>query len=130
MKEEGTSETPFEPVSSKDETFGAEAPVTGKSQMQAAWSADSGDDEAGAQVAAVPEGQIFEQIYKPWEGTLNPRWMRNWAILRHQKGTQALEHTYEIVHIFRHYCIDDRCCNGIAIRHDWRARTVWHLGRQ
>ncbi|MFL2961540.1 MAG: ABC transporter permease, partial [Candidatus Poseidoniaceae archaeon] len=26
---------------------------------------------------------IFEQIYKPWEGTLNPRWMRNWAILRH-----------------------------------------------
>ena len=83
MEEEVPTETPFEPVSSKAETFGAEAPVTGKSQMQAAWSADGGDEEAGAQVASVPSGQIFEQIYKPWEGTLNPRWMRNWAILRH-----------------------------------------------
>lgn len=83
MEKVESEESPFEPVSTKNETFGAETPVTGKSQMQAAWSADSGDDEAGAQVAAMPEGQIFEQIYKPWEGTLNPRWMRNWAILRH-----------------------------------------------
>ena len=28
-------------------------------------------------------GQVFEQVYVPWEGTLNPRWMRNWAIFRH-----------------------------------------------
>ena len=57
MEEVESTDTPFEPVSTKNETFGAETPVTGKSQMQAAWSADSGDDEAGAQVAAMPEGQ-------------------------------------------------------------------------
>ena len=80
MSESDTdANTPFEPVESKEETFGAETPVTGQTKMQAAWSA-SDDDANSAQVASVPQGQIFEQIYKPWEGTLNPRWMRNWAI--------------------------------------------------
>ena len=84
MSEEDISENqPFEPVDSKVETYGAETPVTGQTKMQAAWSANSDGDATVAQVASAPQGQIFEQIYKPWEGTLNPRWMRNWAILRH-----------------------------------------------
>ena len=82
MSEESDNSEPFEPVESKDETFGAETPVTGQTKMQAAWS--SSDEESNtAQVAAAPQGQIFEQIYQPWEGSLNPRWMRNWSILRH-----------------------------------------------
>ena len=28
-------------------------------------------------------GQIFEQKYRPWDGELGPRWMRNYAIFRH-----------------------------------------------
>lgn len=75
---------PFEPVKEKIDTYGAETPVTGKTQMTAAWSADEGEHSAAtAQVASMPSGQVFEQIYQPWRGTLNPRWMRNWAILRH-----------------------------------------------
>lgn len=58
--------------------------VTGKSRMEVAYGA--GDDEvaASAQVGAqTAAGTIFEQVYRPWNGTLNPRWARNWAILRH-----------------------------------------------
>jgi ABC-type transport system involved in multi-copper enzyme maturation permease subunit len=84
MSDQDTNkEEPFEPVESKVETYGADTPVTGQTKMQAAWSADSEDDASSAQVATSTQGQIFEQIYTPWEGTLNPRWMRNWAILRH-----------------------------------------------
>ena len=83
MTDEESPETPFDPVVSKEESFGAETPVTGKTKMQAAWSADSDDSNSTAQVASMSQGQIFQQIYQPWEGTLNPRWMRNWAILRH-----------------------------------------------
>ncbi len=79
-----SNEAPFEPVEDKTgAAFDADAPVTGKAQMQAAWSADDGERESTAQVASMPQGQIFQQIYQPWEGTLNPKWMRNWAILRH-----------------------------------------------
>ncbi|MBT3657806.1 MAG: hypothetical protein HN544_06385, partial [Euryarchaeota archaeon] len=46
MEDNESAGTPFEPVSSKEETYGAETPVTGKSQMQAAWSADDGDNES------------------------------------------------------------------------------------
>lgn len=83
MTDGESPETPFDPVVSKEESFGAETPVTGKTKMQAAWSADSDDSNSTAQVASMSQGQIFQQIYQPWEGTLNPRWMRNWAILRH-----------------------------------------------
>ncbi len=83
MTEGNSDGNPFEPVQSKENTFGAETPVTGQTKMEAAWSAGDGDAESNAQVASSQDGQIFEQIYKPWEGTLNPRWMRNWAILRH-----------------------------------------------
>jgi len=77
-------ETPFEPIESKEnETFSTETPVTGKSKMTAAWSSDEGESEGVASVASLPQGQVFEQNYQPWNGTLNPRWMRNWAILRH-----------------------------------------------
>ncbi|MBT4066390.1 MAG: ABC transporter permease subunit [Euryarchaeota archaeon] len=74
---------PFEPEPTKNETFGSETPVTGQTKMQAAWSSDVENAESTAQVASMPTGQIFQQIYQPWNGTLNPRWMRNWAILRH-----------------------------------------------
>ena len=77
-----SEDTLFEPVESKEESFGAETPVTGQTKMQAAWSG-SDDEKSSAQVAQSQQGQIFEQIYQPWTGTLNPRWMRNWAILRH-----------------------------------------------
>ena len=53
--------------------------------MDVAWGANDGDETgASAQTAqAAASGEIFEQHYTPWNGTLNPRWMRNWAILRH-----------------------------------------------
>ena len=43
MSEESDNSEPFEPVESKEETFGAETPVTGQTKMQAAWSSS---DEA------------------------------------------------------------------------------------
>ena len=78
-----SDESTAEPVGEKVEAYGAETPVTGQTKMQAAWSADTENEETSAKVASASQGQIFEQIYTPWEGTLNPRWMRNWAILRH-----------------------------------------------
>ena len=62
-----------------------EAPVTGQARMDAAWGAHSGDETAAdvAMASTAQSGQIFEQHYTPWRGTLNPRWMRNWSILRH-----------------------------------------------
>ena len=50
--------------------------------MDAAWGSESSDQASVAQPVAQT-GQVFEQVYVPWEGTLNPRWMRNWAIFRH-----------------------------------------------
>ena len=65
--------------------FGAEAPVTGQGRMEAAWGSSEGDEDLTATQVAEPvtTGHVFEQVYKPWKGTLNPRWMRNWAIFRH-----------------------------------------------
>jgi ABC-type transport system involved in multi-copper enzyme maturation permease subunit len=62
-----------------------EAPVTGQGRMDVAWGSNTGDesDVDLAQAQTAQSGQIFEQHYTPWTGTLNPRWMRNWAILRH-----------------------------------------------
>ena len=62
-----------------------EAPVTGQGRMDVAWGANTGDEtleDLGAANTAKG-GEIFEQHYTPWTGTLNPRWMRNWSILRH-----------------------------------------------
>ncbi len=62
-----------------------EAPVTGKARMDVAWGANTGDEtNASTNVASTAKsGEIFEQEYTQWNGILNPRWMRNWAILRH-----------------------------------------------
>ncbi|MEC8540965.1 MAG: ABC transporter permease subunit, partial [Candidatus Thermoplasmatota archaeon] len=59
--------------------------VTGQGRMDAAWGSKDGDESSTAQVTnnSASVGYVFEQIYKPWNGALNPRWMRNWAILRH-----------------------------------------------
>ena len=52
--------------------------------MDAAWSSQTDQENATAEIAnSTSAGDIFEQEYKPWKGELNPRWMRNWSILRH-----------------------------------------------
>ena len=53
--------------------------------MEAAFGSGDGDEEATAVVAKSEAslGQIFEQTYRPWDGELGPRWMRNYAIFRH-----------------------------------------------
>ena len=69
----------------EDVSFSEAAPVKGQGRMDAAWGSQDGDDSGTAQVSSntASVGYVFEQIYKPWNGSLNPRWMRNWAILRH-----------------------------------------------
>ena len=60
--------------------------VTGQSRMEVAYGSSDGDEDTSfAQVGtqAQAAGTIFEQVYQPWNGTLNPRWARNWAMLRH-----------------------------------------------
>ena len=66
----------------EDDTIDASTPVTGQSRMDAAWGSESSEQASVAQPVAQT-GQVFEQVYVPWEGSLNPRWMRNWAIFRH-----------------------------------------------
>ena len=57
----------------------------GTTRMEAAFGSGDGDDEAKASVAQKAEvkGSIFEQTYRPWRGSLGPRWVRNYAIFRH-----------------------------------------------
>ncbi|HIG19498.1 MAG: hypothetical protein CXT67_04415 [Methanobacteriota archaeon] len=61
--------------------------VTGRGRMEAAFGTGDGDETATAQVAQVASdataGTIFHQVYRPWRGKLNSRWVRNWAILRY-----------------------------------------------
>jgi ABC-type transport system involved in multi-copper enzyme maturation permease subunit len=61
--------------------------VTGRGRMEAAFGTGDGDEIATAQVAQVASdataGTIFHQVYRPWRGKLNSRWVRNWAILRY-----------------------------------------------
>ena len=61
--------------------------VTGKGRMEAAFGTGDGDEVATAQVAQVASevqtGTIFHQVYRPWRGKLNSRWVRNWSILRY-----------------------------------------------
>ncbi len=60
--------------------------VTGQSRMEAAYGSGDGDESLSAAVSGgnvAKSGTIYEQIYRPWRGTINPRWSRNWAIFRH-----------------------------------------------
>ncbi len=61
--------------------------VTGRGRMEAAFGTGDGDEVATAQVAQVSSevqtGTIFHQVYRPWRGNLNSRWVRNWSILRY-----------------------------------------------
>ena len=57
------------------------AKVTGLSPMEVAWPQRA--SKAGAIAPTMVGAQIFEQVYRPWRGTLNPRWARNYAIFRH-----------------------------------------------
>ena len=80
-----TNEATINDVDGDDVSFSENAPVTGQGRMDAAWGSRDGDESATAQITnnTASVGYVFEQVYKPWNGTLNPRWMRNWAILRH-----------------------------------------------
>jgi ABC-type transport system involved in multi-copper enzyme maturation permease subunit len=57
----------------------------GLTRMEVAYGSGDGDEEASAKVAShdASMGAIFEQKYRPWEGELGPRWIRNYAIFRH-----------------------------------------------
>ena len=78
-----SEELPIEKIEDDSTSFDSNTPITGQTKMQAAWSTNNDLENNDAQVATTQQGQIFEQIYRPWEGQLNPRWMRNWSILRH-----------------------------------------------
>ena len=78
-----SEELPIEKTEHDSTSFDSNTPITGQTKMQAAWSTNNDLENNEAQVATTQQGQIFEQIYRPWEGQLNPRWMRNWSILRH-----------------------------------------------
>ena len=68
------------------EFMGESAAVTGKARMEAAYGTGEGEGQGMAMVAqsvAPSAGTIFHQVYRPWRGNLNPRWVRNWSILRH-----------------------------------------------
>ena len=57
---------------------------SGQTRMEVAYGAGDGDDDAKAVVARKASlGILFEQIYRPWDGNLGPRWVRNYAIFRH-----------------------------------------------
>ncbi|MCH1540861.1 MAG: ABC transporter permease [Candidatus Poseidonia sp.] len=68
-----------------DEEHRPDAPVTGQARMEVAWGSSTGDETEAEATASLAKksGEIFEQQYTSWNGTLNGRWMRNWAILRH-----------------------------------------------
>ena len=52
--------------------------------MESAFGSGDGDDEAKASsTESRSKGSIFEQTYRPWRGSLGPRWVRNYAIFRH-----------------------------------------------
>ena len=78
-----SEELPIKKTEDDSTSFDSNTPITGQTKMQAAWSTNNDLENNEAQVATTQQGQIFEQIYRPWEGQLNPRWMRNWSILRH-----------------------------------------------
>tara|TARA_B110000014_G_C20086592_1_gene568375 strand:+ start:147 stop:1271 length:1125 start_codon:yes stop_codon:yes gene_type:complete len=68
------------------EFMGESGVVTGKARMEAAYGTGEGEGQGTAMVAqsvTADAGTIFHQIYRPWRGNLNPRWVRNWSILRH-----------------------------------------------
>ena len=73
------------PIEHLPDGYDSAAPVTGKVRLEAAWGSTEGDEDLTVSDTPAPisDGQIFKQQYKQWNGELNPRWMRNWAILRH-----------------------------------------------
>jgi len=71
---------------SEAEFMGESGAVTGKARMEAAYGTGDGEGQGVAMVAQsakVEAGTIFHQVYRPWRGNLNPRWVRNWSIFRH-----------------------------------------------
>lgn len=84
--------TEVQPAEKRDSEFLGEegAGVEGQARLEAAYGSGDGDESYAAAVAggqkqqqAAQLGAIFKQSYRPWRGELNPRWARNWSILRH-----------------------------------------------
>ena len=81
-----TETLPTPAVSTEAEFMGESGVVTGKARMEAAYGTGDGEGQGTAMVAQAVKadpGTIFHQIYRPWRGNLNSRWVRNWSILRH-----------------------------------------------
>ena len=81
-----TTKLPEPAPPSEAEFMGEAGAVTGKARMEAAYGAGDGEGQGMAMVAqsaTVEAGTIFHQVYRPWRGKLNPRWVRNWSIFRH-----------------------------------------------
>ena len=77
---------PVPAAPSEAEFMGEAGAVTGKARMEAAYGSGAGEGQGMAMVAqsaTVEAGTIFHQVYRPWRGNLNPRWVRNWSIFRH-----------------------------------------------
>ena len=50
--------------------------------MEVAYGAGDGDDDAKAIVARKASmGVLYEQIYRPWNGELGPRWVQSMLYL-------------------------------------------------
>ena len=77
---------PVPAAPSEAEFMGEAGAVTGKARMEAAYGSGDGEGQGMAMVAqsaTIEAGTIFHQVYRPWRGNLNPRWVRNWSIFRH-----------------------------------------------
>ena len=74
--------------------------VTGKARMEAAYGTDDGEGQdvaIVAQSATSDAGTIFHQVYRPWRGVLNPRWVRNWKFGELSKFDCPPRHEHAII---------------------------------
>ena len=53
--------------------------IEGTTRIQSAWSGDSSTQGQALAAGSV----VYEQIYRPWNGELGGRWIRNFSIWRH-----------------------------------------------
>ena len=56
-------------MSGEEVPLEASTPVTGQSRMDAAWGSES-DSSASVAKPSIQSGQVFEQVYKPWDLSL------------------------------------------------------------
>ena len=81
--QEPQQQVPAMASSAQSPELEASTPITGKSRIESAWGSNPEDMGVAIVSGGQSTGEIFKQEYTGWSGTLNPRWMRNWAIYRH-----------------------------------------------